>query len=179
MNDIARVHQPEPDPPRNRRSDMAINQLKLGVVDRALVALDRSGILPDQRFLIVQVLPRDHFLRVKFLVARIQNFVVLERRQILGERAFGLRQLHLVRTRIDLSQQIAGFYDLPLGKIYLHELSVDPALDGDRVVGASPFRSRKCTGSNRRAWPAPPRPERLGCAIAGGVAESVLLRPLK
>src|SRR5208337_1383347 len=90
MNDIARVHQPEPNPARDRRSDAAINQLKLGV---------------------------------------------FERRHIFRERALGLGELHLIRTRIDLSQQIAGLYQLSLGKIYLIERAIHPAFDGDGVVG--------------------------------------------
>src|SRR5208282_3674365 len=50
------------------------------------------------------------------------------------ERALGLLELHLVRTRIDLSEQIAGLNQLPLGKVYLVERAIHTAFDRDRVV---------------------------------------------
>src|ERR1700722_6727094 len=60
MNDIARIHQPEPDPPGDRRSDAAVSELKFGIVDDALVALDRASELSDQSLLVVEVLSRDN-----------------------------------------------------------------------------------------------------------------------
>src|ERR1700691_4013105 len=134
MNDIAGVHQAQTDPAGDRRSNTAVNELKLGVIDSALIALDRAGVLSDQRLLVVEVLARDDFLVVEFFVAGVKNFVVFEVRQIFRERPLSLRELHLIWTRIDLSQQIAGLYYLPFGKIYPVELPIHPAFDRDRVV---------------------------------------------
>src|ERR1019366_7421187 len=134
MNYISHVHQTQPDPARDRRRDVAVGQLKLGVVHGALIALNRTCILSDRRFLVVEILTREGILLEQFLVARECNLGVFERRHILRERALDLLELHLVRTRIDLGQQIAGLYHLSLFEVYLIELAIHPAFDGDRVV---------------------------------------------
>src|SRR5467141_1073525 len=119
MNDVAVIHQAEPDPAGDRRGDAAVRELKFGARDGTLIALDHAGEISYRGLLIVEVLARDDLLVVQDLVARKQRPGVLERRFIFGERALSLDKLDLERAGIDLSQQVAGFYDLALGKTYL------------------------------------------------------------
>jgi len=118
----------------DRRRDPAVHQLQLGVIHRAFIALDRAAVLPDRRFLVVEILPCQNVLLKQLLVARVGNLRVFQRRQILRQRPLGLRQFDLVRPRIDLGQQVAGLHHLPFDKIYFIELAIHPALDRHRVV---------------------------------------------
>ena len=56
---IAGIDLAQPDPPVDRRDDMAIGQVQLGAVDLRLVGLHRAGVLRHQEALVVDLLLRD------------------------------------------------------------------------------------------------------------------------
>jgi hypothetical protein len=58
MHDVARIDQPEARAPRTRRLDGGVAELRLGVPDRRLVALDLRGELIDACLLGVDLLAR-------------------------------------------------------------------------------------------------------------------------
>ena len=66
---IALIDLAQPDLPVDRRDDVAIGQIELRVVHRALVGLHGAGVLLHQIALIVQLLLRDRVLPAQGLVA--------------------------------------------------------------------------------------------------------------
>ncbi len=68
-------------------------------------------------------------LREQIAIAREIELRVLQRRLVLGSLAFGLGQLDLEGTRIDLREQIALLNDLPLLERDVDQLAVDAASD--------------------------------------------------
>src|SRR4029079_18903818 len=56
---VALIHEAQPDASVNGRGDARVRDLQLGVVDLSLIGLDHSFQLPDQRFLGVELLLGD------------------------------------------------------------------------------------------------------------------------
>lgn len=85
MHDISYIHEPQPDPPADRRGDMRIDNLQLGVVDRALVGFDCAFELPDLRLLRVYLLFGYHALFVEKLISLVIDLHVPQLRLILRQ----------------------------------------------------------------------------------------------
>ena len=56
MNDVAGINQPQTNASGDRRRDMAINEIQLGIVDRGLVVADGSFELVDRGLLRIHLL---------------------------------------------------------------------------------------------------------------------------
>jgi len=132
-NDVARVHQAQPDSTADRRGDAAVGQLELGHVDLSLVELDDAFVLVRQRLLGIELLLRDRILGPQPAVPLHIEPGVLEERLVAHHLSLGLGQLHLEGPRVDLGQQLAALDELALPEQDLHQLAVDAALDGDGV----------------------------------------------
>ena len=130
---IALVHLAQPHPAGHRRGDVAVDQVQLGAIHRALVGFDGALILPDQRRLGVQRLARQAVLRHQLAVAGQIKLRVLQQGLVMRQRALGLLLRHLVGARIDLRQEIALLHDLPFGERHIRQLAVDLRLDGHRL----------------------------------------------
>ena len=169
----------------------AVDQIQLGAVDLRLIGLDGSLILRDQRLLGVELLLRNRVLLHQGVVAFQIEVRVLEQRLIVDELAFGLLQLHFIRPRIDLHQQVALVHDLPFFEQHLHQLAVHAALDGDGVDGRYSAQARYVDfdvafrGPRRhhlrRPPPAPRRPAAFAVPLRWRVAagqKRLELRPL-
>ncbi len=187
------IHQPQSHQAGDRRRDVAIDQIQLGVVDLRLVGFDGALILSHQRRLGVQLLLRNRVLLDQRLVSIQIEVRVLEQRLIVDELTFRLLQLHFIRPRIDLLQQIALMNDLPLFEQHLHQLPGDAGIHGDGVNGRHRAQTRNenldvaLRGSRRHhlrrtSAPAAPSPaSALRRALPGRVAarqKGLQLRPL-
>ena len=123
----------KPGSSRQRRLDGRVAELRLGVVDRGLIALDLRGQLIDHRLLRVELLlggeillgQADRTLEIELGVLQIG--LVL---RLLGQR---LVERRLIGPRIDLHQEIALLHHLALLEGDLDDLAVDAAADGDGV----------------------------------------------
>src|SRR5258708_24086376 len=133
MNNIARVHQAQADASRDWRSDAAVVELELGVVNRRLVNLDRPFELADRSLLRVRLLLWDTPCFEQCVEAVSVHPGVVELGRVARELPLGLLELHLKSARVNLSQQIALVDDLPLCKSNFNELAVNAAVDGDSV----------------------------------------------
>ena len=133
VNDVAGIHEAQPDSPGDRRGDPRIHQLQLGSVDLPLIRLDDPFRLANQGLLGIQLLFRDQLLPVEIPVTLQIELGVLQQRLIARHLAFHLGQLRLEGAGIDFSQQFAASDDLALFKQHPHQLSVDAAFYGDRV----------------------------------------------
>ena len=133
MDDVARVDQPQADPAADRRGDVAVRDLQLGIVDLGLVGLDRAFALPDQGQLSVELLLGDRLGTDQRVVAIQVELGDLEPGLIADQVAFGLLLHHVVGPRVDLGQQVALFDELPFGEIDLHQFTVDANLERDGV----------------------------------------------
>ncbi len=169
MHDVSRIHQPQTHQAGDRRRDVAVNQIQLGAVDLRLVGLDGAFILSHQRLLGVELLLRNRVLLHQRLVSIQIEVRVLEQRLIVDQLSFGLLQLHFIRPRIDLHQQVALMNDLPLFELHFHELPVHPALHRDGVDGRyraqagyehldAASRRTRCHYLRHAAAPAAPSP---------------------
>ena len=116
------------------RADSRIAELRLRVVDCGLVALQLSVELVDFCLLCVDLLSRGVILLGQCAVALKVELRIPQIRLVL--RFFGLRlfKRRLVRSRVDLHQQIALIHHLALTKSDLDHLTIDPAPYGHRVI---------------------------------------------
>ena len=78
MDDVAGIHLAQPDATANRRSNASISKLQSGIVDSALVRLDRTLVLPHQCLLRIDLLFRDRILCEQHLVAFEVDMRILE-----------------------------------------------------------------------------------------------------
>ena len=162
------------DPAGNRRRDVAVGQVQLGVVHDALVLLHHPLVLRDERPLRVDLLLRDGVLRRKRDVAVEVDLRLLELGLRLEELALGLLQRRLVGARIDDGEHVALVHHLALGEL---DLGQSPLIcvrtvavargvtvpSPFRMTSMSPFRATfTTTGSGpiipKRPPPRPPAP---------------------
>ena len=125
---VAGIDLPQTDAAIDRRNDAAVSQVQLGTIDRRLVAGDGAFESSERGFQRVQVLLGDDSLLVQHLVAIVLGFRVGQLSFIFLQIGLGLRQRHLVGTRIDQDQQVAGFDVLAFLKIHLHDLAINAGL---------------------------------------------------
>ena len=135
MDDVAGIDEAEAGAAAHRRADARVVELRLGIVDHALVALDLGRELLDGRLLGVELLLGRVVVLGEFGVALeielgiAQVGLVL---RLLGNRLVVHR---LVGPRIDLGQQVALLEHLALLEVDLEDLAVDAAADLDGVEG--------------------------------------------
>src|SRR5712664_755310 len=133
MNNIARVHQAQADASRDGRSDAAVAELELGVVNRRLVNLDGPFELTDRSLLRVRLLLGDNPCFVKRVETGRVRLGVVELGRVARELPLGLFELHLKRARVNLSQHVALVDNLPFRESNFNELAVNAAVNGDGV----------------------------------------------
>ena len=120
--------------------------MQFGVIDLALVGLDRTIELADGCGLGVELLLGDDaFLEKQFVTLQV-HFGVVALGLILGELTLGLFELNLKGARIDFREQIALFHILPFFESDIDELAVDPAAHGDRVERSDRSKSVQIDG---------------------------------
>src|SRR3984893_16331428 len=124
MHHVSDVHKTQPDASADRRDDMRVGKLQLCAIDLGLIGLDSPTGLANQRLLGIELLfGDDAFLKEEFEALEI-DLNVAKLCLILGKLAFGLFQLHLVRTRINFDQGVALLHGLALGEIDFDDLAV-------------------------------------------------------
>src|ERR1700686_170819 len=128
MHDVSHVNQAQTDAPADGRSHVRIHDLELRTVDRALIGLDRTFKLTNLRPLGIQLLFGDNPLFVEQLVAFVVDLHVAELCLILGELPFGLLELDLIGTRVDIKEVVTLMHELPFLEIDLSDLSVYTAV---------------------------------------------------
>jgi len=127
-NDIAGIEQPHSRAPIDRRSDLAVVELKLREIDLGLIGLHARRKLRDQCPVGVVLLGRGDPFADQFIAAREIEARIVELGLILQLCGICLRQSRRERARIDFGQDIAGMDLLALDKIDLEYLTVDTAL---------------------------------------------------
>src|SRR3984893_2931464 len=129
MDDVALIHQTQPDAPGDGSSDPAVGQLNLGGLDVRLVTYYRPRGLAQHRLLIVEVLSRDYALLVQGSIPRQGDFRIEQRGLVFRQLPLSLGQLRLVWARVDFHQQVALMHRLAFFEGDVHDLAVNPALD--------------------------------------------------
>ena len=135
LDDISGIHQAQPDPSANRRSNMAEADLNLVILHRALVILYRALVLQYDLFLIVESLFWYAIPCPRFAVAFQVHFCLLKHIGVALKRSFSLRELRFVRSRIDFDQRLAFADQLAFLIVHLAYQAGDLAGDG---VGIAP-----------------------------------------
>src|SRR5262249_53619306 len=92
----------------NRRGDVAVRELQLGVIDLALIRTDGAIELADLRSLRIKLLLGNDAFFVKKLETIEIDFSVLALGLVLGKLAFGLLEQHLERAGIDFDNTRAA-----------------------------------------------------------------------
>ena len=162
MHDVAGVDEAKACLPREGRSDCRIAHLRLGIVDRRLIAFDLRDELIDRRLLGVELLPRDGILLREPGVAHKVELRVLEARLVLRLLRNRLIERRLIGAWIDLHENIAVLDHLALFEVDLDDLAIDSASHKNGLVrfdDAEPvqidweigfFRLRDGDGDGRR-----------------------------
>src|SRR6185312_5692620 len=104
---------------------MRVAQLGRCVLDRRPIGFDLGPELSDDRFLVVHLLLAGELLRLEEGVAGEVLARIAELRFVLRERGAGLIERGLIRTRIDLREQLSTLDLLALPEGNIRELSVD------------------------------------------------------
>ena len=110
---------------------MTVAHLHLVVLHRAFVVLHRPLVLQHQLFLVFQRLARDRILRPCLLIALQVHLRLGQQILIAFQGPLRLRQLRLVRPRIDIDQRIALLDHLALAIMHFRDDTRD--LSGDRI----------------------------------------------
>src|SRR6202040_3423746 len=135
MHEIALVDEFRAEAPVDWRADIAIAEIEFGGIDLRLITLDRSLQLPDRCLLLVVALPG--------LPPRADQLFITVEIQLGADELrlvfllIGLRLLkrRLKRAWVNLEERLALLDILALLEVDFDDLSVDPALDRDHVVG--------------------------------------------
>ena len=130
---LPRSTHPQSNASGDRRRDFAVGNIQFRAIDRAAVARDRALGLVHHRLLIVELLAREHALRIQKLIAVEGVLAVFIGGFILGHLALGLRQLNLIRTRVDLDEGVAFLYVLSFLVKDVLDRAVDTRLDGGGI----------------------------------------------
>src|SRR5713101_2799121 len=135
VDNVAGVNEAQADASADRRSDAAIDELELGVVDLPLIGANGAVKLANECCLSIELLLRnDAFLEEK-LETFVINLGVLALRLVFGELAFSLFKLHLERARVDLRQKIALVDELAFFEGNVDELPIDAAVYCNGIEG--------------------------------------------
>src|SRR3984957_8635300 len=149
MHEIALVDEFRAEAPVDWRANIAIAEIEFGGIDLRLITLDRSLQLSDRCLLLVVALPG--------LPPRADQLFITVEIQLGADELrlvfllIGLRLLkrRLKRARVNLEERLALLDILALLEIDLDDLSVDPALDRDHVVGLD---RAEAVEENRATW---------------------------
>jgi hypothetical protein len=153
VHDVAGVHEAQAETPGERRGDAAVGELELDVVDLPPVGLHHALVLVDQLDLRVELLVGGRVLGDERPVALEVDARVAQERLVARQLTLGLGQLHLVRTVIDLREQVAGVDALAFLEQDLRQLAVHARVDRHRVErghGAEPREIDGHVGLPRR-----------------------------
>ena len=119
VNKIAHVDLPNADASIDRRFDMTVIEIHLRSVSGGLRFLRvRDGSVVILR---------------RYDISRAQVRLPLQRDLIQGRLRFRLIEDGLVRMRIELSEDVAGFYILSFGKKNFHQFAIDARMHGHGV----------------------------------------------
>ena len=146
MDDVSGIDQSEAGLAGERRAYRRIAQLRLCVVDRALIAFDLRDELIDRRLLRVDLLARREILLIERCVTLQIELRVFQHRLVCGLFRERLVEGRLVGPRIDLGENIALLHYLALSEIDLRDLAVDAAADSHRVVRLDDAQSVEIDG---------------------------------
>ena len=135
LNDVARIHQPQADAPGDGCGDIAVNQIHFHRVDQALIVLHDPFVLLDKRDLRGQLLLGNRVLFDQRFIARLVDLRVVEQSLVADELPFVLRQLRLIRPRIDFGELVALMHHVALFVEDLHQLAVHASLHRHGVDG--------------------------------------------
>ena len=119
----------QPNSTGQRRDNVGVGQIELLRVDLSLIQQYLRPILGDRRNLGVARLSRDRVLCDESVVALQVDLGVIQGRLVFGELRLRLFKRHLIRTRIDLGEEITFFDVLALGECDTHQIAVDLGLD--------------------------------------------------
>ncbi len=132
---VADIQLPQADPPGDGRADLGEFEVELGVVDRRLVGLDRALVLTHQRRGGVEGLLGNTVFSVQAAIPLKVYLGIFQLGLVLQQRAFGLEQGVLVRTRVDLGQQVPGLDHLPFFESDLDQFATHAAAHVDGIEG--------------------------------------------
>ena len=107
LHDVARIHQSQTHAALDRRGDVGIAQVHRSVLHLPFIVLHRAFILQHGLFLVVHLLLRDGVAGESRFVAVQVDACFCQRRLVVRQLAFGLREGRLVGPRIDFQQRIA------------------------------------------------------------------------
>ena len=123
----------EAEPPGDGGHYLRKRQLELRVVHLRVVRLDRPLDLLDQRLLSRELLPGNELPLEEGTEVLQVGAGVGQPGLVLGPLRFGLRQRHLVGTRIDFRQDLTRLYPLTFLEVDADELAVQSAAHDHRV----------------------------------------------
>src|SRR5579883_1457680 len=148
MHDVARIDQAKADAAVELGYDAAVDQLQLDILDGAFVGLDDAFVRFDGALgltngggLGIGLLAGNDTLGCQFVVAALVGAGVFKRGLVagelplrLGQLAFRLNELRLIRARVDFGQQVAFMNELALLERYADQFAVHAGADRDRVI---------------------------------------------
>ena len=147
VNDVPRIDLPQANPSRDRRRDVAIDEIQLGAVDGRLIVPDGSLELVDRGLLRIHLLLRHGSGTLQqSLEALVVQLGIAQGGLIPEEGGLSLIERNLVGSGIDHGQKFAAFDILAFLEIHLHEFAVDPALHADRVVRSDRSQAGEVVG---------------------------------
>ena len=129
---IAGIHQAQADASGDGRDDVAIDEVELVGLYRALVLRHGALVLLDQELLVGDLLLRDQVLPAERLIPLEIGFGLFQKTLVVCEGPLGRVQGGLIGARIDLREEVAFLNDLALLEADRQQLPVDLGLHGDR-----------------------------------------------
>ena len=120
-------------PATERRHQLGVAQLGLGVLDRRMVGFDRGLLLSDDRLLCGDLLFRCKPLFGERHVSAKIELPVFEVSLVASKIGLSLVELRLVRARIELGQELAFLDRLAILEVDADNLLRDHATDGCQV----------------------------------------------
>src|ERR1700731_1054892 len=117
-NGITGINEPQTNPAGGGRSNVAVANLDLCVLQLTKVEFDGSLILNHDLLLVVENLLCNSVRSEGLPVASKINLRLLEYPTVVIEQTFCLLQLCPVGTRIDIDERVALVHDLPLAIVH-------------------------------------------------------------
>src|SRR5437016_5775691 len=146
MHDVAGIHEAQTDAAADRRSDAGIGELKLGVVNLALIRGNGPINLANQCALSIELLLRDDALFEEKLVPLKIDLRVFALGLVFSELPKRLLKLDLEGTRIDLREKISLVNELAFLEGNADQLAVNATADGDGVEGSDGAQAIEVNG---------------------------------
>ena len=130
---IAGIDLAQAQPPADRRDDLRVGKLQLGIIHLGTVRHQRAAQLVYQRFLRVELLAGDGILLEQPAIDCQLAFRVLQLRQVLLQRSFRLGQAHAEGFRVDLGQHLARLDPFAFLEQHALQQPIDPAAHHHRI----------------------------------------------